>query len=306
MKAISVQGLTKQFDGFVAVDRISFDVQKREIFGFLGPNGAGKTTTIRMLCGILKPTSGSGAVADFDIFRENEKVKRHIGYMSQRFSLYPDLTVLENINFFGGIYGLEGTRMNARRQWALATAALEEYTNRLTRELPLGYKQRLALVCAMIHEPVVIFLDEPTAGVDPVSRRSFWNLIYRLKQEKQTTIFVTTHYMDEAEHCERIALIRDGKISALGTPAELKKSIHSRIYLISGHPTDSIKQVVSRQRGVVSIVPFGVAFHVFFQNEESAEAAKKELERNVVALEHFELVLPSLEDVFISFVEQQS
>ncbi len=305
MKAISVEGLTKQFDGFVAVDQISFDVQRAEIFGFLGPNGAGKTTTIRMLCGILKPTQGSGTVAGLDIIRENEKIKRHIGYMSQRFSLYPDLTVVENIDFFAGIYGLQATQKNARQQWALATAGLKNYTKRITRELPLGYKQRLALVCAMLHDPPIIFLDEPTAGVDPVSRRSFWDLIYRLKGEKQTTIFVTTHYMDEAEHCERIALIQDGKITALGAPAELKKSISSRIYLVNGEPTSTIKEVVIEQRGVRSVVPFGVAFHVFFESDKAAQAVKKELEKKGVVLERFEPVAPSLEDVFISFVEQK-
>jgi len=306
MSAISVQGLTKKFDGFVAVDQISFGVQKGEIFGFLGPNGAGKTTTIRMLCGILKPTHGRGAVAGFDIIRENEKIKRHIGYMSQRFSLYPDLTVLENIDFFAGIYGLKGMKMDARRQWALATAALKEYTNRIARELPLGYKQRLALVCAMLHEPTIIFLDEPTAGVDPLSRRSFWDLIYRLKDESQTTVFVTTHYMDEAEHCERIALIQDGKITALGAPSELKKSIPSRIYLINGQPINTIKEVMSMQRGVISVVPFGVAFHVFFEDDESAQTVKRQLKKKGVALERFEPILPSLEDVFISFVEQRT
>jgi ABC-2 type transport system ATP-binding protein len=306
MTAISVHNLTKQFDSFSAVDRISFDVEKGEIFGFLGPNGAGKTTTIRMLCGILKPTGGKGTVAGFDIFSENERIKRHIGYMSQHFSLYPDLTVLENIDFFAGIYGLRGAQMKARRQWALDTTILQEYTDRITRELPLGYKQRLALVCALLHEPAIVFLDEPTAGVDPLSRRSFWDLIYRLKEEKQTTIFVTTHYMDEAEHCERIALIMDGKISALGTPAELKRSLRSRIYLISGQPINEMKQLISKQPGVTSVVPFGVALHVFFEDDENAQIAKKELERKGVALERFELVLPSLEDVFISVVEQRA
>lgn len=306
MSAISVEGLTKKFDGFVAVDEITFEVRKGEIFGFLGPNGAGKTTTIRMLCGILRPTQGTGTVAGFDIFRDNEKIKRHIGYMSQLFSLYPDLTVIENIDFFAGIYGLQSKRMRARRQWALATANLEEYTDRITRELPLGYKQRLALVCAMLHEPTILFLDEPTAGVDPLSRRSFWDLIYRLKEDKQTTIFVTTHYMDEAEHCERIALIQDGRISALGAPAELKKSIHSRIYQISGQPINKIKEAVSRVRGVVNVVPFGVALHVFFEDDRSAQNARNGLKQKGITLERFESVLPSLEDVFISLVEHRS
>jgi len=306
MKAISVQGLTKQFDRFVAVDQISFDVQRAEIFGFLGPNGAGKTTTIRMLCGILKPSQGRGTVAGLDILRENEKIKRQIGYMSQRFSLYPDLTVVENIDFFAGIYGLSGAKKNARRQWALVTANLKEYTRRLTRELPLGYKQRLALVCAMLHDPPIIFLDEPTAGVDPVSRRHFWDLIYRLKEERQTTIFVTTHYMDEAEHCERIALIQNGKISALDAPSELKKSITSRIYVVNGEPAGTVREVITQERGARSLVPFGVAFHVFFDSDQSAQVVKKELKKKGVVLERFEPVLPSLEDVFISFVENKA
>lgn len=305
MSAIQVQELTKTFDGFVAVDRVSFDVRTGEIFGFLGPNGAGKTTTIRMLCGILRPTAGTGSVAGLDIYAESEKIKRQIGYMSQRFSLYPDLTVVENLDFFAGIYGIKSTYMQERRQWALETGGLDQYAERLTRELPLGYKQRLALVCALIHDPPLVFLDEPTAGVDPISRRGFWDLIYNLKREKGKTVFVTTHYMDEAEHCTRIVLIRDGRIAALGAPSELKRQIHSRIYLISGRPRNILKDALERKVGSKNIVPFGLAYHVFLSDEAAAAEVKREMETRKIAVEHFEQVTPSLEDVFISAVEDR-
>ena len=224
---IRVRELSKRFGDFTAVDRISFDVARGEIFGFLGANGAGKTTAMRMLCGLSYPTSGSGTVAGFDIAREGELIKRHIGYMSQRFSLYDDLTVMENIRLYGGIYGL------SRREILRRTAALLERLDfrgeRHTRvgRLPLGWKQKLAFSVATLHRPEVVFLDEPTGGVDPVTRRQFWELIYEAAAEG-TTLFVTTHYMDEAEYCSRVSIMVDGQIRALGAPAELKRHYGAR------------------------------------------------------------------------------
>jgi len=222
--AVSVHGLTRRFGDFTAVDHVSFDVGHGEIFGFLGPNGAGKTTTIKMLTGLLAPSDGSGTVAGHDVRTDSEWIKRRIGYMSQLFSLYNDLTVDENIQFFGGLYEVTGKRYEARRNWILRMAGLEEHRYRMTAELPLGWKQRLALGTAMIHEPPILFLDEPTSGVDPVSRRNFWELIYGLA-DAGTTVFVSTHYMEEAEYCRRIALMNRGRLIALDTPAALKAQV---------------------------------------------------------------------------------
>ena len=219
--SIEVSGLTKKFGDFVAVDSVSFRVGKGEIFGFLGANGAGKSTTIRMLCGLLSPTSGGAFVGGFSVGDQPEKVKERIGYMSQKFSLYEDLTVMENIRFFGGIYGLDRSRVRTRLPWILDMAGLRGRENSLTRELAGGWKQRLALGCALLHEPEIVFLDEPTGGVDPVSRRRFWDLIYDLSVSK-VTVFVTTHYLDEAEYCHRIMLMHAGVIIAGGSPRELK------------------------------------------------------------------------------------
>ncbi len=224
LPAVQVQHLTRRFGSFTAVDDLSFTVQQGEIFGFLGPNGAGKSTTIRMLCGLLGPTSGTGTVGGSDIRLEAETIKRNIGYMSQKFSLYEDLTVSENIDFYGGIYGLSGSRLNERRDWALAMADLTDHQTSLTAILSGGWKQRLALACAILHEPPIIFLDEPTSGVDPISRRQFWDLIYAMA-DQGITIFVTTHYMEEAEYCDRIALIYGGKMIASGSPMELKTEV---------------------------------------------------------------------------------
>ena len=219
--SIVVSGLTKKFGDFVAVNSVSFRVGKGEIFGFLGANGAGKSTTIRMLCGLLAPTSGEATVGGFPVGDQPEKVKERIGYMSQKFSLYEDLTVMENIRFFGGIYGLSRSRIRTRLPWILDMAGLRGREDTLTRELAGGWKQRLALGCALLHEPEIVFLDEPTGGVDPVSRRRFWDLIYDLSVKK-VTVFVTTHYLDEAEYCHRIMLMDAGEIIAGGSPRELK------------------------------------------------------------------------------------
>ena len=222
--SVVVEHLSKRFGDFVAVRDVNLRVGKGEIFGFLGPNGAGKSTTIRILCGLLAPSEGKAMVAGFDVAQEPEKVRENIGYMSQRFSLYDDLTVEENINFFMGIYGVNRTRRAVRKQYALEMVGLVGQEKTMTRTLSGGWKQRLALGCAILHEPPIVFLDEPTSGVDPIARRAFWDLIYQLSEAGQT-VFVTTHYMDEAEYCHRVALLYHGKMIALGTPAELKSSM---------------------------------------------------------------------------------
>lgn len=225
--SVTIDRLSKRFGDFVAVDDVTLNVSKGEIFGFLGPNGAGKSTTIRILCGLLAPSTGSATVAGFDVATQSESVRKNIGYMSQRFSLYDDLTVNENIDFFSGIYGVARERRAARKQYAIEMADLHGSEDRMTRTLPGGLKQRLALGCAILHEPPIVFLDEPTSGVDPIARRTFWDLIYQLSEAGQT-VFVTTHYMDEAEYCHRLALMYKGKVIALGTPAELKLGMNKQ------------------------------------------------------------------------------
>lgn len=225
--AIEIRNLTKRFGNFTAVDNISFDVRKGEIFGFLGANGAGKTTAMRILCGLSRPTEGNGHVAGFDIRRQQEMIKRHIGYMSQKFSLYPDLTVGENIRLFGGIYGLNDREIESKTGEMLDMLGMKSERNKFTRDLPLGWKQKLSFCIALIHNPDIIFLDEPTGGVDPETRRRFWELIYDTA-EKGTTIFVTTHYMDEAEYCGRVSIMVDGKIAAMGSPDSLKEEYRTK------------------------------------------------------------------------------
>jgi len=222
---VSVENLEKKFGGFIAVDRISFSVKRGEIFGFLGPNGAGKSTTIRMLCGIITPTSGKGHVAGHDILTESEEIKLSIGYMSQKFSLYEDLTPFENIRFYLGIYDVPEEKWPERIDWVLEMARLKDVGDRTTRELPQGWRQRLALGCALLHRPEILFLDEPTSGVDPITRRHFWDFIGRLAADGMT-VFVTTHYMDEARHCGRIVMINQGRIAAIGSPAEITREVY--------------------------------------------------------------------------------
>ena len=220
--AVETKDLTRKFGKFIALDKVSLTGQKGEIFGFLGANGAGKTTLIRMLCGILEPSGGKATVAGFDIYNQTEHIKQNIGYMSQKFSLYEDLTIGENINFFGGIYGLSPQILEERKQSLLERVGLTDHVNRLTQDLPLGFKQRLALGCSLLHDPPIIFLDEPTSGVDPKARRKFWDLIYTTS-ELGKTVFVTTHFMDEAEYCHRVSILRDGVVIALDKPYELKQ-----------------------------------------------------------------------------------
>ena len=219
--AVKTESLTRKFGKFVAVDEVSIQVKKGEIFGFLGANGAGKTTMIRMLCGLLKPTDGEASVAGFDVYKQSEQIKQNIGYMSQKFSLYDDLTISENVEFYGGIYGLSKDLINSRREKLLEQVGLSDIANTMTKDIPVGFKQRLALGTALLHDPPIIFLDEPTSGVDPEARRGFWDLIYKTSEEGKT-IFVTTHFMDEAEYCHRLSIMRDGKLIALDTPGKLK------------------------------------------------------------------------------------
>lgn len=223
---IQTNQLTKQFGNFVAVDNITFNVFKGEIFGFLGANGAGKTTAMRMLCGLLLPTSGQGSIAGFNIYKQTELIKQNIGYMSQKFSLYEDLTVIENIRFFGGIYGLSNLQIAQKTDMLVENLGLKNHTKKLTGSLPLGWKQKLAFMVAIVHNPKIVFLDEPTGGVDPVTRRQFWDLIYNAAQNG-ITVFVTTHYMDEAEYCNRVSMMVDGKIVAIGTPENLKQQYNA-------------------------------------------------------------------------------
>ncbi|SEW03972.1 ABC transporter ATP-binding protein [Kaistella antarctica] len=225
--AINAENITKTFGDFTAVDHISFEVKKGEIFGFLGANGAGKTTAMRMLSGLSIPSSGTATVAGFDVYKETEKIKKSIGYMSQKFSLYGNLTVKENLNFFGGIYGIPRKDLKIKRDELIKELGLDNEKNKLVSQLPLGWKQKLAFSVAIFHEPQIVFLDEPTGGVDPVTRRQFWNMIYDAS-DRGITIFVTTHYMDEAEYCDRVSIMVDGKIASLDTPANLKQQFNAK------------------------------------------------------------------------------
>jgi drug efflux transport system ATP-binding protein len=300
--AVKVENLTRTFGDFVAVDHISLEVAKGEIFGFLGPNGAGKSTTIRMLCGLLLPSGGEGTVGGYNIITQSEEIKQSIGYMSQKFSLYDDLTVEENINFFSGIYSVPGSKKEARKNWALEMAGLKEKRGALTKALPGGFKQRLALGCAILHEPPILFLDEPTSGVDPVSRRNFWALIYDLARGG-TTIFVTTHYMDEADYCDRLALIYRGKIIAEGAPNELRSKYMTRDVLeIEAEPLVNAMEALEQQ-GIETAV-FGSLLHATVENAEvSIPTIRNVLGEAKITVDKIEKIIPSLEDVFVTLIE---
>ncbi|HSA78831.1 MAG TPA: ABC transporter ATP-binding protein [Nitrospirota bacterium] len=300
--AVKVENLTRTFGDFVAVDHISLEVARGEIFGFLGPNGAGKSTTIRMLCGLLLPSGGEGTVGGYNIITQSEEIKQSIGYMSQKFSLYDDLTVEENINFFSGIYSVPGSKKEARKNWALEMAGLKEKRGALTKALPGGFKQRLALGCAILHEPPILFLDEPTSGVDPVSRRNFWALIYDLARGG-TTIFVTTHYMDEADYCDRLALIYRGKIIAEGAPNELRRKYMTRDVLeIEAEPLVNGMEALEQQ-GIETAV-FGSLLHATVENAEvSIPTIRNVLGEAKITVNRIEKINPSLEDVFVTLIE---
>jgi ABC-2 type transport system ATP-binding protein len=303
--AVTIDRLTKRFGDFVAVDNVSFEVNKGEIFGFLGPNGAGKSTVIRMLCGLIKPSGGGGTVAGFDVNRQAEKIKKHIGYVSQKFSLYEDLTVEENITFYGGIYGLGGKRLRERMEWAIEMSGLSIHRRSLTKILSGGWKQRLALACAILHEPPVLFLDEPTSGVDPLSRRRFWDLIYRMS-DKGVTVFVTTHYMEEAEYCDRVALIFRGEIVAIGTPMELKtERMREQILDIQCPFPQDIIENLEKLPDVREVALFGAGLHVVVDDAESAEKSiRAEFEKIGHPLAGIAKIMPGMEDVFVSLIEE--
>lgn len=308
MNSIEVNKLTKKFDGFTAVNGISFDVKQGEIYGFLGANGAGKSTAIKMLCGILEPTSGDALVGGYSVMNEPDKVKLQIGYMSQKFSLYNDLTVEENINFFGGVYGLYNTRLKERKKWVLKVAFLEGKEKLLTASLPGGIKQRLALAIEVIHEPKIVFLDEPTGGVDPISRRNFWDLINELSQNG-VTVFVTTHYLDEAEFCNTITLINAGNIIASGSPKELKtKYLTNAILEIECDRVVDALDILSKETWINETSIFGNYIHINVEDESKARSLiRKSLEvENSIKVIRIDKIIPTLEDVFIYLLEKDT
>ena len=306
MNAITVTNLTKRFGDFVAVDGLTFDVGQGEVFGFLGSNGAGKSTTIRMLCGLLKPTSGAATVGGVDVSRDPEGVKRRIGYMSQRFSLYESLTVDQNIRFFGGIYGLDRTTLDVRRRFVLDIAGLHGREHTRAADLAGGWRQRLALGCAILHEPPIVFLDEPTGGVDPLSRREFWSLIDGLS-ESGVTVLVTTHYLDEAEHCSRLAIIHGGRLAAIGTTAELKHVFTGRglVEVRAANPVETMR-LLDRMPEIEKTSVFGTAVHAVLRGDprQATPVLKQRLEAAGVAVASIDPVQPSLEDVFLEVAEQ--
>jgi ABC-2 type transport system ATP-binding protein len=305
--AIEVRDLTKRFGRFTAVDRVSFQVARGQVFGFLGPNGSGKSTTIRMLCGILSPSAGHGRVAGFDIAREPEQVRQHIGYMSQRFSLYEELTVQENLDFFAGVYGLWGARAADRRDEMLSLGGLTAHRHVLARDLPTGLRQRLSLAAAILHRPPVLFLDEPTAGVDPIARREFWDLI-RAMSAQGTTVLVTTHYMDEAEHCHALAFIHQGRLIASAPPAELKAAWQGCLAEVAVDAPVLVPalQLLQRQPETREAAMFGAALHVTVERPEGLAALRSALEAEGISVERLEPVAPSLEDVFVSLMAREA
>ena len=304
-EAISARSLTRQFGDFIAVDSATFDVRRGEIFGFLGPNGAGKTTTIRMLSGLLRPTSGGAEVAGIDVATGSAALRARIGYMSQSFSLYPDLRVFENIELFAGLYGVAGDRYAARRDWVLEMAGLRGRERHATAELPLGFKQRLALGCAVLHEPPILFLDEPTSGVDPVARRGFWDLIHELAQGG-TTVLVSTHYMEEAEYCNRLILMNRGRIIAEGAPSSLRASMDEPILEIRTDDAPRAVEALTGVRGVVEAAMYGRAVHVVVDDLATAETAVRAALLGAGRMaEDVRQVPPSLEDVFVSLVRRE-
>jgi ABC-2 type transport system ATP-binding protein len=303
--AIDVSHLTRRFGSFVAVDDVTFDVKAGEIFGFLGSNGAGKSTTIRMLCGLLKPTSGTATVGGVDVTSDPEGVKRRIGYMSQRFSLYELLTVDQNIRFFGGIYGLDDAALAVRRAFVIEMAGLQGRERTLARDLAGGWRQRLALGCAILHEPSILFLDEPTGGVDPLSRRQFWRLIDDLSNSG-VTVLVTTHYLDEAERCHRVALINAGRLAAIGTTAEVKRIFADRpiLEVRAASPVETMRQLDALPE-VESTSLFGTAVHAVLRTPSSTpDGIRAALERAGIAVHSIPPVAPSLEDVFLDVIDR--
>ncbi|HPE29329.1 MAG TPA: ABC transporter ATP-binding protein [Candidatus Mcinerneyibacteriales bacterium] len=303
--AVSVRGLTKRFSSFTAVDHIGFTVRRGEIFGFLGANGAGKTTTIRMLCGLLRPSGGEGEVAGFDIMTETERIKTRIGYMSQKFSLYEDLTVQENIMFFGGMYGLSPRELNDKKSEVIEWAGLAGMERRITSTLAGGWKQRLALGTALLHDPEIIFLDEPTAGVDPVSRRNFWKVIQEIAR-KGVTVFVTTHYLDEAEYCHSVRLMDKGRIIASGAPEELKREvITERMFQMETEEPGRAIPLLRAMEGVSEVSLLGIRINLLtpLPERQFQKRVLDLMKKEKIPVESLEPVEPTLEDVFIHLIK---
>jgi len=305
--SVFVKDLVRKFGDFVAVDHISFEAQPGEIFGFLGPNGAGKSTTIRILCGLLRPTSGEAMVAGLDVARRPEAVRQKIGYMSQKFSLYNDLKVIENIRFFAGMYSVPEPIIPERADWVLEMAGLKGRESALTGTLATGWKQRLALGCALLHRPPILFLDEPTSGVDPVSRRQFWELIHRMAADG-VTVFVTTHYMDEAEYCARLVLIYRGKVVASGPPSELKSgAVKGELLLVECEPLGKALEVLQTGPSVLDVAIFGSAIHVVVTDaREAIVSLTKHLSEHLITVSKIEPISPTLEDVFVALTTRQA
>jgi ABC-2 type transport system ATP-binding protein len=305
--SVSVRNLVKRFGSFVAVDHITFEARAGEIFGFLGPNGSGKSTTIRILCGLLRPTSGEAYVAGLSVTAQPELIRRRIGYMSQRFSLYNDLTVVENVRFFAGMYNVTGDELRHRLAWVIEMAGLAGREHRLTATLSGGWKQRLALGCAILHKPPIVFLDEPTSGVDPLSRQRFWELIQQLRSDG-VTLFVTTHYMDEAEYCNRLALIDRGKLIALGTPAQLKQSaLIGDLLLVEAAPLGAALDAIKRLPAVREVAVFGNALHVVIGDSvHGGERVRAELAARGFTGVRIERIRPGLEDVFVGLTSHKT
>lgn len=303
---IWTKDLTKKFGDFISVNKVCIQVNRGEIYGFIGANGAGKTTTIRMLCGILDPTSGEGKVANFDIFNEQEKIKENIGYMSQKFSLYGELTVEENIDFFCGAYKLSNQKRKLAKERAFEISQLQNQKNTLTKDLPVGWKQRLALACALLHDPQIVFLDEPTAGVDPISRRKFWDLIYDLSVEG-ITVFVTTHFLDEAEHCTKIGLINNGKIVAQDSPSNLKSYFDFDLYEIVSNDNIRLFELLQKENFGRSVSVFGNTLHIVFDKTSIlVNELQKIAHKNSISIFSISKIHPTLEDVFVNFIEKEN
>jgi ABC-2 type transport system ATP-binding protein len=304
--SVIAEGLTKKFGEFTAVDHVDFRIKTGEIFGFLGPNGSGKTTTIRILLGLLRPTEGRGTVLGYDIVKQAEEIRKRIGYMSQQFSLYNDLTVVENLNFYGGTYGVTGDRLRQRKDYILEMANLRGREREMTKNLSGGWKQRLALGTAIVHEPEMLFLDEPTAGVDPISRRTFWDLLYELS-EGGTTILVTTHYMDEAEHCQSLAFIHLGRIVARGTPQEIKEKImKGQVMEIDCLNPDLALSTLRDSSLFDEVALYGALIHVVGEDLESHRPAMERLlQEQGIQIRSMDIIAPSLEDVFISSIKEE-
>lgn len=299
MEAILTDGLTKRFKDFIAVNEISFTVSPGEVFGFLGPNGAGKTTTIRMLCGILPPSAGRALIGGVDVAAEPERIRSRIGYMSQRFSLYTDLTVWENLTLYAGIYGIPERRVKKRLKEVMEMSALAGKEESIVEDLPTGWRQRLALGCAVLHQPEVLFLDEPTSGVDPAARQTFWELIYQLSS-LGTAVLVTTHYMDEAEQCHRIGMIFDGTLVAVDTPSLLKEKIPGKVYELEAEDAIKAIEVLRQTAGIAEVSPFGRRLHILTEADAPTKKnIRKTLAENEITVASLEEVPPHLEDVFI-------